>query len=116
MGLFFRSKSPAEKTAEILAEATRELGDKLESISEAEIESKDRVDIPLSEYLRMKEELARTSRDLRHTRVLISTMGIPAEIIYAIDPASVRVCTNEDIRDFKRHYQVMFSVDTSRFI
>jgi hypothetical protein len=114
--LFVRPKSSEERAAETLSKATKELGEKFESISQAEIRSKDRVDIPLSEYLRMKDELEHTSRALRHARALIATMGIPAEIISAIDPDSVCVYTNEDLRDFKRHYQVRFSVDTSFFI
>lgn len=114
-GYLFRREHEANALREV-AESIEGLGDKLESISEAEIKSKDRVDIPLSEYLNMKDELKNASIALKHAHMLLMTMGIPPEVISVIDPDSVRVYTNEDLRDFKRHYQVRFSADTSRFI
>lgn len=111
-----RRKSDEERAAEITSDVIKGFGDKLRSISQDEIKSKDRVDIPLSEYLSMREELANTAIALKHARALLMTMGIPPEIISAIDPDSVHVYTAEDLRDFKRHYLVNFSVDTSMFI
>lgn len=114
-GYIFRREHEANALREA-AESINGLGEKLESISQAEIKSKDRVDITLSEYLNMKDELKNAHIALKHAHMLLMTMGIPPEIISAIDQDSVHVYTNEDIRDFKRHYQIKFSVDTSRFI
>ena len=114
-GYIFRREREANALREA-SESIDGLGKKLESISEAKIKSKDRVDIPLSEYLNMKDELKNASIALKHAHMLLTTMGIPPEVISVIDPDSVRVYTNEDLRDFKRHYQIKFSADTSRFI
>lgn len=111
-----RRKSDEERAAEIAAKSIEEFGEKLELISKADIKSKDRVDISLDEYLMLKGELERNSRELRHARYLLGEMGIPPDIISAIDSKSIHVETCEDFQWFKRHYRITFAVDTSRFI
>lgn len=114
--LFVRPKSPAVQTAEIVTDAVKELVNQLESTSAAEIKSKDRVDITLDEYLHMRDEIERTSRELRHARCLLTSLGIPPEVISSIDPDTIRVCSNKDLRDFKCYYHVAFAVDETKFI
>lgn len=116
MGLFVRPKSLEVQAAEILSKSNDRFAEKLESISREGLKSKDRVDIQLDEYLRMTEELKNTTRALKHARMLLTTIGIPPELISAIESDSIRVESYEDLRDFKRHYRVRFSIDTSRFI
>ena len=111
-----RRKSDEERAAEITAESINIFGEKLQSISEAEIKSKDRVDISLDEYLRLKGELERTSRELRHTQYLLGEMGIPVDVISAIRSDTIKVQQCEDPRYFVRHYQITFSVPLEKFI
>lgn len=99
--------------ARIFAKATEDHDDTLKSISDAEIKSKDRVDIPLRDYLRMKEDLERTSRELMHANFLLANLGIPAEVVSRIEGSSIHVETYEDPRDFTRGYRITFKVDTS---
>ncbi len=111
-----RRKSDEERAAEITAESIKGFGEKLQSISQADIKAKDRVDISLSEYLRMREELESTQRDLRHCREMLCMMGIPAEVLPAIKSDSIRVSTYKDPCAYKSLYQVIFEVDESYFI
>lgn len=104
----FDNKS-VKAAARIIADSNREHDETLKSISRDEIKSKDRVDIPLSEYLNMKQELESLNRRVKQMGSLIISMGIPAEVIEQIDPNSVRVETCDDPRLFKRHYRVSFT-------
>lgn len=61
-------------------EAARILGADLKSISEAEIKSKDRVDIPLGEYERLKNEVKRLAERERTLMSIIERLKIPAEL------------------------------------
>ena len=99
--------------ASVVARATKEHNKTLKSISDAEIKSKDRVDIPLRDYLRMKEDLERTSRELVHANFLLAQMGIPAELVKRIQGSSINVESCDDYRDFLRTYRITFKVDTS---
>lgn len=99
--------------ASVVARATKEHNETLKNISDAEIKSKDRVDIPLRDYLRMKDDLERTARELTHANFLLAQMGIPAEVVKRIEGSTIRVETCEDPCDFKRGYRITFKVDTS---
>ena len=100
-----------KEAAHIIAKSNKEHDNTLKHISEAEIKSKDRVDIPLSEYLEMRRQLERLEDRTRHMQAMIISMGIPAEVIDTINPASIHVETCEDIRDFQTHYRVSFTAE-----
>jgi hypothetical protein len=102
-----------KKAADVFANATKEHNETLKNISDAEIKSKDRVDIPLRDYLRMKEDLEHTARELAHANFLLAQIGIPAEVVKRIEGNSIHVESCEDYRDFKRGYRITFKVDTS---
>lgn len=110
-----RCKSDEERAAEITAESIKGFGEKLQVISQNDIRSKDRVDISLEEYLRLKGDLELTRRDLQHCRKMIVMMGIPADAISKIESGSIRVETADDFRDYRRHYRVTFAVDVSPY-
>jgi hypothetical protein len=94
-----------------IARSIREHGRKLESISQAEIKSKDRVDIPLSEYIEMREKIEKQESKLRSVYCIIKRLGIPMEVIDGIVPDTIQVYRDEDIRDFVTHYMITFDVD-----
>lgn len=97
----------------IYREATEKVVEKLESISQAEIKSKDRVDIPLSEYLRITEENKKLNRRVSEMSRIIIQLGIPAEVIDRIIPQSICVECCDDYLEYKKHYRVNFAVDDS---
>ena len=94
-----------------IARATRELGKTMKSISEADIKSKDRVDIPLSEYLEMKETIRNQESELRSLYCTFRQLGISKEVVDGIVPDSVKVYKDEDIKDFITHYMIKFDFD-----
>lgn len=97
--------------AKINAEATEELGKKAEQIVDRMIVSKDRADISMQEYLKLREDVAKYERRLRDMGMLITALGIPAEVIDGIDRSTVRVQTCKDFRNYTTRYHIHFDVD-----
>lgn len=92
-------------------EAAKILGNKLESISNAEIKSKNRVDISLEEYEKLKEDAHKYEEQSRRLQCTIMRLGIPYEVIDLIDTDSIDVITCEDPINFKRRYVIKFTAD-----
>jgi hypothetical protein len=95
----------------VLGGLIKEHDNTLKSISQAEIKSKDRVDIPLSEYIAMRERIEKQESKLRSVYCTIKRLGIPMEVIDGIVPDTIQVYRDEDIRDFVTHYMIKFDVD-----
>lgn len=100
-----------KEAARIAAMSQREHDKTLQRISDAEIKSKDRVDIPLRDYLKMKTDLENAEQELRYMRHLFSEMGVPVSLINSIDPKSIRFESMEDPRNLMRHYRITFSAN-----
>lgn len=107
---------PANKTAaslDRLAGSIKSFSESQENISREEIKSKDRVDIPLSEYLEMLNTIRKQEQKLRELYRAIKRLGFPYEVIDSIVPDSIQVYKNADLRDFITHYQIRFDADES---
>lgn len=102
---------PNEAGTRDIARSIREHSKTLTDISRDEIKSKDRVNIPLSEYTNMKDTIDRQERELRMMRCYISELGIPREEVDSIVPDTIRVYRNRDLCNFSTHYQINFTVD-----
>lgn len=100
-----------ERAAMILAESNANHDATLRAISDAEIKSKDRVDIPLSEYDRLRKENSDLRWRVDRMEIMLAKMGIPKEVIDTIDPDSIEVLTCKDPRYFRTKYQVLFVAD-----
>lgn len=111
--MFVNDDSNAVIAANIAAKSSDKLGEKLEAISKAEIKSKDRVDISLDEYQRMRNRIQELERKNSQRDKLIVQLGIPCEVIDAIKTDTIDVVHCDDIRDFTRHYKIAFDVDAS---
>lgn len=91
-------------------EAARILSDTLDSISKADVLSKDRVDISLVEYEKLKSDMYRY-RDLSmQLEQLVANIGFPEDLIEFIDPNSVYVEEYHYPEDMTTHYRMVFSV------
>lgn len=108
--LFFDNRAEVE-AARIIARSNEEHDKTLKSISEAEIKARDRVDISRDEYEQMKSELERLRRNTEHMNKMIMRMGIPAEVIDAIDLSSIEVYQNHDPIRMRTGYHVRFATD-----
>ena len=111
--VFVNDDSNAVIAANIVANSNKKLGEKLESISEKEIKSKDRVDISLEEYTQTKKRLETLERANREMHMLLHDIGIPVEVIGSVEHSSINVTHCDDICDFKRKYRIEFDVDAS---
>ena len=99
------------KAARINAESQEKFVEQLKTISEAEIKSKDRVDITLTEYERLKDNTRKYEERCRKMGAMIMRLGIPDKVIDLIDNESIEVFTSEDPIRFKTHYQIRFTAD-----
>lgn len=95
----------------VLGGLIKEHDNTLKSISKAEIKSKDRVDIPLSEYNEMREIIRKQESELRSLYCTFRQLGISKEVVDGIVPDSVKVYKDEDIKDFITHYMIKFDFD-----
>jgi hypothetical protein len=98
-----------DRLADTIACSNRRLGEKLESISQAEIKSKDRVDITLEEYERMKSEIKRLTYENEGMREILGKIEAPLD--KKIIPDSIRTWYCEDIMNCRNIFHVEFAID-----
>lgn len=92
-----------------IVNANRELAEKLESISNAEIKSKDRVDISLEEYENMKAEISSLSCEVYELRNILKRIDVPLD--KKIVPDSIKTCWCEDAVNHRHIFNVRFAVN-----
>ena len=102
----------SKEATRIAVRAQKEFGEQLKAIYEAEIKSKDRVDIPLEEYERLKDEVKRLTERERTLMSVIEQLKIPADVLPYILPDSVKIytCFDMDYMNELQHYRIEFSV------
>lgn len=108
------SDENAISAAKIKAQAIEEFGKKAERIADDMIASKDRADISMKEYLELKDKTVKYEQRLKDIGRFITNLGIPVEIIEAIDTNSIEVYTTEDHMRFRTRYMIKFEVDDIR--
>ena len=89
--------------------ANKELGEKLEAISNAEIKSKDRVDISLEEYEKMKREIKSLSSEVYRLSRILERIDVPLD--KEIIPDSIRTYWCDDALHCRHKFIVEFAID-----
>ena len=89
--------------------AIRKLTQTLDDISKREIKVRDRVDISLEEYERMKNEIRRLNGENIQMRAVLGKFHIPLDV--KIIPDSIEINYAHDIRWFKRRYRIEFEAE-----
>lgn len=97
--------------ARIIARSNRQLSNNIREISEREIESKNRVNISLSEYECLKEENERLSRENRFFETCLIRLGIPPDLPIIQDSIKRYYC--RDPIGFKDGVRIEFKFDSS---
>lgn len=92
-----------------ICRSNRELGCTLKDISDAEIESKDRVNITLKEYENMKDKISSLSYQVDRLCEILQRMEVPLD--KNIIPDSIRTCWCDDYRNYRRIFRVEFAID-----
>ena len=108
---YYIQEDKSDKAARIVNKALEKLGGDLHSISQAEIEARDRVNITLKEYEQLKDDVAKYERRLSDIGRLIIRLGIPAEAIERIDLDSVRVMATVDACNLKKRCRIEFDIN-----
>lgn len=89
--------------------SNRELGEKLDNISKAEIKSKDRVDISLEEYENMKNQINSLSYEVDRLSSILKRIEVPLDEKIIPDSIVTYWCDNHSA--FKRKFIVEFEID-----
>ena len=89
--------------------SNREFGEKLKSISDAEIKSKDRVDISLEEYEYMKNTIKSLSYEVDRLSNILNRIEAPLD--KEIIPDSVQTYWCDDAIRFRRIFRVEFAIN-----
>ena len=98
------------EAARINAMSQEKFAEQLKNISDAEIKSKDRVDITLEEYERMKSDLDTFRAQCMRMKKMLNRIGIPYYVFDKIDPGSISVATCDNYMDFKKRFYIAFDV------
>ena len=108
MGADMIAQSNRELGNDII-KSNRELGERLQRISDDEIKSKNRVNISLEEYERMKHEIKSLSYESDRLRDILERIEVPLD--KEIVPDSIRSYWCDDRAEFKRKFRIEFDID-----
>lgn len=104
-------KDTARIVTQVITNASRKHDETLKDISEAEIKSKDRVDISLEEYELLKKENQALRERCMHAEYILKQMYIDPKVVEKIDPSSVSIWEMRDDPDpFNKHIRIEFDV------
>lgn len=98
-----------ERLGRNIRQANEELADRMSEISHAEIKAKDRVDISLEEYERMKHELEHYRGENAKFRAIFDSVKIPINL--KIIPESIRTEYMVDRQWWCTRYRIEFDVE-----
>ena len=87
----------------------RQLGEKLETISEEEIRARNRVNITLNEYETMKRKIASLESEVDYLRSILEKIEAPLD--KNIIPDSIRTYYSDCLWDCKRVFRVEFAIE-----
>ena len=94
---------------EDILRANREHDRTLKSISDAEIKSKDRVDITLEEYENMNKQIRSLSYEVERLSDILRRIEVPLD--KEIVPDSIRSYWCDNVFDFKRKFRIEFDIE-----
>ena len=98
-----------DRLADTIATSNRKLGERLESISQAEIKSKNRVDISLEEYENMKHTIKSLTYENNEMREILNRIEAPLD--KKIIPDSIRTYYCADPMNQRYVFKVEFAID-----
>mgnify|MGYP007115353352 CR=1 FL=1 len=97
-----------------IAESNNRLGDILRESSDKEIAARDRVDITLSEYLKLKQDIAMLSEENRTLKALYGKIGLPCDVPILPDSIRKYQCIDSPgFMDLTQRFLIEFKCDMS---
>lgn len=109
---YIHSEDNSREAARILDGSIARFGNKLAEISREEVKARDRVDITLAEYERMKNLISDLSAENRRLRGVFEKIGVPADLPIIQD--SIRRYYAADYMSFRQQdtIRIEFKIDT----
>lgn len=90
--------------------AMENLAKTLKFSTDAEIKSKDRVDISLEEYESLKKENQELKNRCAKAEQVFRSFKIEPKLFERIDPDNVRKAVTRDLQDYTAHIRIEFDV------
>lgn len=87
------------------------MSDTMNAVLENEKASRDRVDISLAEYERLKAENKRLELEAMQLRVILGRIDFPTDVYENVRTDSISVHYSEDPMRFVRRYRIEFEVE-----
>ncbi len=106
--------SDNNKAARKVAASNDRLAATLRENSQKEIAARDRVDITLAEYLKLKQDIAVLSDENRRLRALFGKIGLPCDVPILLDSIRKYQCLDfGGCMDFTQRFLIEFKCDMS---
>lgn len=97
--------------ARSIRESNKTLADSIMEANKDDIKARDRVDITLEEYERLKEENRRLNEEVTRLRKILSDIRIPVNIWKRIRLDTIKTSVCHNIRDFIDTFRIEFDVE-----
>ena len=110
---FWNRKSNRELlvVAKAIKEANKNLANSITEASEDDVKARDRVDITLEEYERLKDENRRLNEEVTRLRKILSDIRIPVNIWERIKLGTIKTSVCHNVKDFIDTFRIEFDVD-----
>ena len=108
---FFIWNNKNEELARAVKQSSKTLADSITEASKNDVKARDRVDITLEEYERLKEENKQLMSERDHLLKLLTVLRIPTNIWRRVKINTVKTSVCHDIKDFVDTFRIEFDVD-----
>lgn len=107
----FWNRKNTNELGKSIGKSSKTLADSITEASKNDVKARDRVDITLEEYERLKEENNKLSVENRQLRYLLSALRIPTNVLKRVKMDTVKTSVCHDIKDFVDTFRIEFDVD-----
>jgi phage tail tape-measure protein len=97
--------------ARSIRESNKTLADSIIEANKNDVKARDRVDITLEEYERLKEENRLLHEEVTRLRKILTDIRIPVNIWERIKLDTIKTSVCHDIREFVDRFRIEFDVD-----
>lgn len=110
---FWNRKSNRELlvVAKAIKEANKNLANSITEASKNDVKARDRVDITLEEYERLKDENRLLNEEVTRLRKILSDIRIPVNIYDRIKVDAIKTSVCHNVKDFIDTFRIEFDVD-----
>ena len=110
---FWNRKSNRELlvVARSIEKSSKVLADSITEASRDDVKARDRVDITLEEYERLKEENRRLNEEVSSLRVILTSFRFPVNLWQRVKTDTIKTSVRHDIKDFIDTFHIAFDVD-----